>query len=91
MIVRIATEGQYDVGEDVVERLNELDNACVTAVEAGDEATFHQTYEAMLALVRAGAVLGDDELAESALILPPGDLTFAEAGVHFDGEGLIPD
>jgi hypothetical protein len=38
-----------------------------------------------------GTTLGDDELEESDVILPPPDLTFDEAGVQFTGEGLIPD
>ena len=92
MIVRIATEGQYEVDDAHVDKLNELDNACVAAVDSGDEATFLQSYEALLALVRDhGTELGDDDLHESALILPPPDLTFAEAGEQFTGEGLIPD
>ena len=39
MIVRIATEGQYELADDdVAGRLNALDNEAVAAVEAGDEA-----------------------------------------------------
>ena len=92
MIVRIATEGQFEVDDSVTDQLNDLDNACVAAVEAGDEATFHQNYDAMLTLVRDhGTELGDDDLHESALILPPPDLTFEEAGEQFTGDGLIPD
>jgi hypothetical protein len=92
VIVRIATEGQFEVEDSVVDQLNDLDNACVEAVDAGDEPTFHQNYDAMLALVRDhGTALGDDDLHESALILPPPDLTFEEAGEQFSGEGLIPD
>lgn len=92
MIVRIATEGQYELDEGRLEELNALDNACVAAVEGGDEAEFQRTYDRMLDLVRsAGTALGEDELAESALILPPADLTFAEAAEHFEGNGLIPD
>jgi len=92
VIVRIATEGQFEVEDGSVDKLNELDNACVAAVDAGDEASFHQNYEAMLTLVRDhGTELGDDDLHESALILPPPDLTFEEAGEQFTGEGLIPD
>jgi hypothetical protein len=46
----------------------------------------------MLELVRSdGTPLGDDELEESDVILPPPDLQFAEAGGQFTGEGLIPD
>ncbi len=93
MIVRIATEGQYRLADDGLRaRLNELDNAAVAAVEAGDEAGFHEYFAQMLELVRReGAPLGDDELTESAVILPPSDTSFAEAAAEFTGDGLIPD
>jgi len=38
MIVRISGEGQWQLADSVRERVNELDNAAVAAVEAGDEA-----------------------------------------------------
>ena len=92
MIVRIATEGQYRLDDGDTGRLNELDNDAVAAVESGDEDRFHAVFEEMLELVRrSGHRLGDDELEESDLIMPPPDITFVEAGAHFSGEGLIPD
>jgi PspAA-like protein len=92
VIVRIATEAQYRLDDGAGGRLNELDNAAVKAVEGGDEDGFHSVFEEMLELVRrSGQPLGDDELEESDLIMPPPDLTFVEAGEHFSGEGLIPD
>jgi hypothetical protein len=91
VIIRIATEGQYDVAEIGVDKVNELDNAVVAAVEAGDRDVFKATYDELIALVREGRSLDDDDLNESALILPPPDLTFEEAGEQFTGEGLIPD
>jgi hypothetical protein len=46
----------------------------------------------MIALVRSdGHRLGDDELEESDVILPPPDLSFSEAHMEFNGDGLIPD
>jgi hypothetical protein len=92
VIVRIATEGQFRIPDGDVDRLNDLDNEVVAAVEAGDEERFHETFEALLTLVRSdGTAVGDDELEESDVIIPPPDLTFAEAGEQFSGEGLIPD
>jgi hypothetical protein len=92
VIVRIATEGQYRLPDGDAERLNELDNAAVEAVEGGDEDRFHALFEEMLELVRRdGAPLAEDELEESDVILPPPDLSFVEAGSEFTGEGLIPD
>ncbi len=92
MIVRIATESQYRLPDEDGERLNELDNEAVAAVEAGDEDRFHELFEQMLDLVRSeGHPLDEDELAESDVILPPPDLSFVEATAEFSGEGLIPD
>ena len=92
MIVRIATEGQYHLPDEDSQRLNDLDNQTVEAVEAGDEDRFQQLFEEMLELVRRGGQrLGDEELEESDLIIPPPDLSFVEAGEHFTGDGLIPD
>jgi hypothetical protein len=92
VIVRISTEDQYRLPDDDAARLNDLDNDAVAAVEAGDEDRFHEVFEQMLQLVRSdGHRLGDDELEESDVILPPPDLTFSEAGHEFTGDGLIPD
>jgi hypothetical protein len=92
VIVRIATESQYRLPEEDAERLHGLDNDAVSAVEAGDEDRFHEVFEQMLELVRrAGEPLGEDELEESEVILPPPDTSFVEASSEFTGEGLIPD
>lgn len=92
MIVRIAADGQYELADDLHARLNELDDATVAAVDAGDEAAFTAAFAALLAFVReSGTVLADDALIGSDVILPPEDLTFAEAGEDFTGEGLVPD
>jgi hypothetical protein len=92
MIVRIATEGQYEFPDEDSDRLNDLDNDVVAAVEQGDEARFQEVFEALLELVRTeGKPVADDVLEESDVIIPPPDLTFEEAGEQFTGEGLIPD
>ena len=91
MIVRIATEGQYRLDDEHAQRLNELDNAIVDAVEAGNEGTFRQLFDEMLEIVRSnGTPLGGDELDASDVIVPPSDLTMEEAAEEFSGEGLIP-
>jgi hypothetical protein len=92
VIVRIATEDQYRLPDADAERLNELDNQAVAAVDAGDEDRFHAVFEEMLQLVRSdGHKLDDDDLEESDVILPPPDLSFSEAAHEFTGDGLIPD
>ena len=92
MIVRIAIEGQFRLPDEDAQRLNELDNQAVAAVEAGDEARFRSLFDEMLALVRTdGERIGDDEIVESDVIIPPSDVTFDEAAAEFTGDGLIPD
>jgi len=92
MIVRVAGEGQFRIPDQDQERLNELDNAAVAAVDAGDEAKFQELWGQILALVESdGNALDDDELTESDIILPPRDITIEEARSEFTGEGLIPD
>jgi hypothetical protein len=92
VIVRISNEGQFRLDDGLHERLNELDDAAVAAVEAGDEDAFHAAFEELLQVVRTqGTELGDDELDASDVILPPADLSFVEAGEEFTGDGLIPE
>jgi len=91
VIVRIATEGQYDLDDGEADRLNELDNAVVAAVEAGNEDNFHELFDRMIELVRdRGRPVPDEELVESEVILPPPDLSFDEAGEQFSGDGILP-
>jgi len=91
VIVRIATEGQYEVGDGDVSELNELDNAAVAACDAGDGEGFQGTYEKLLSFVRSrGRALDEDELEGSDVILPPPDVSVEEAREEFTGEGLIP-
>ncbi|MBS1871330.1 MAG: hypothetical protein JSS99_16890 [Actinobacteria bacterium] len=92
MIVRIATEGQYRLADDVLERVNALDNAVVAAVEAQDEGRFAELFGQLIALIRAeGTPLSEDELQGSDVIVPPPDTSLEEAGSDFSGDGLIPD
>jgi PspA-Associated protein len=92
VIVRIAGEGQFRLPDEDSERLNELDNRAVSAAEQGDEVGFRELWSQMLALVASdGNSLPDDELVESDVILPPRDISFAEAQGEFTGDGLIPD
>jgi hypothetical protein len=92
MIVRIAEDGQYDLPDDLHTQLNDLDDATVAAVDAGDETAFRSSFDALLTFVRSsGTPLADDDLVGSDIILPPADLSFAEAGADFTGDGLVPD
>lgn len=92
MIIRISTEGQYELDEGDLPALNELDNAAVAACEHVDEQAFHEAFTRLLEFVRTnGKAVDDDHLGASDLILPPPDVTLDEAKEEFSGEGLIPD
>jgi len=93
MIVRILGEGQYDVSDEALNRLNQLDSAVETAVEAGDEESFRSALAALLDGVRTVGVPHQvDSLDESDLILPPSDATITEVRelLTESDEGLIP-
>jgi hypothetical protein len=92
VIVRISGEGVYELDDGHHARLNEIDDAAVTAVDAGDEDGFHEHYEELLQFVRTNGIeVPDDDLRPSDVILPPADLSFVEAGQEFTGDGLVPE
>jgi PspA-Associated protein len=91
VIVRISTEGQYELGESDVETLNELDNRAVAACDSKDEEQFRGVFNELLEFVRThGSPVPEDSLEPSAAILPPPDVSLEEAKAEFSGEGLIP-
>jgi hypothetical protein len=92
VIVRISGEDQYEIAGDDYTELNDLDDAVVAAVEAGDEAKYREAFDALLGYVRSnGTKLADDDLRGSDFIIPPADTEFEEAKVDFTGEGIIPE
>jgi len=91
MIIRILTEGQFNLPGSHIDQLNEIDNQLVEAVESEDRGRFKLLLKQMLDLVRQkGTQVPVDELIESDLILPEPDITLKEAEELFVGEGLLP-
>jgi hypothetical protein len=91
VIVRILGEGQFDVPEEALTPLNELDGALERAVESSDEAAFRTALAALLDGVRTAGVPHDAEaLDESNLILPPSDASLEEVRALLEDDGLIP-
>ena len=91
MIIRILTEGQYNLPGAFIDELNELDNKLVEVIEQDDDENFRPALDAMLNLVRENAApVPLDELVESDLVLPEPDITLVEAEELFVGEGLLP-
>jgi hypothetical protein len=91
VIVRIATEGQYEVPDGDKDTLQELDNQAVSACEVRDEEQFHDAFARLLEFVRTnGRPVPEDTLEPSDIILPPPDTSLEDARAEFTGEGLIP-
>jgi hypothetical protein len=91
MIVRILTEGQYDLPGQYIDELNDIDNQLVEVVEQESRDDFERLLKKMLDMVREnGTPVPLDELVESDLVLPEPDITLEEAEELFTGEGLLP-
>jgi hypothetical protein len=91
VIVRIATEGQYELEDDDKPAFDELDNDVVHTCETDDDEGFHSSFGQLLEFVRTrGKRLSGDQLVGSDVILPPPDVSLKEAKAEFTGEGLIP-
>jgi hypothetical protein len=93
MIVRILNEGQWMVGDHLVDELNSLDDAVERAVKAGDQELLASALRSLLDKVRlAGSAVPDDDLHDSDLILPSADATLEDvrALLNESEEGLIP-
>jgi hypothetical protein len=91
MIVRILTEGQYDVPDDAVDALNELDQQLASAIERSDEDAFRSSLGALLDRVRGlGTPVELDALVPSTLLLPAADASLADVRDLLNEDGLIP-
>ena len=91
MIMRILGEGQYEVIEEHMNLLNELDAALQSAADAGDEAGFTTGLSALLDAVRSlGTPLPDAQITPSDLVLPDADTSLAQVRALLSDEGLIP-
>ncbi|MEY9964147.1 hypothetical protein ABIA33_002189 [Streptacidiphilus sp. MAP12-16] len=79
MIARILGEAQYEIPDQHVKELDELDADLQEAVESGSQAAFATALPALLAAVRRlGARLPDTTLQPSELVLPDQDMSLAQ-------------
>lgn len=80
MIIRIMTEGQYQLEGEALSELDRLDDSLFDAIENSDGAQFADRFQEVLELVRRQSTrIPDTELVESELILPAPDTTMDEA------------
>ena len=90
MIVRISGEGQYELDDAGVRKLDELDTALTTAYERRDEQQFHTCLCAVVDFVRQGGKqVPDDVIVPSEVIIPPEDTTLEDAHDFMTDEGLM--
>ncbi|HEY9438994.1 MAG TPA: hypothetical protein VIS29_10145 [Streptomyces sp.] len=91
MIMRILGEGQYEIAEEHLSRLNELDSALQSAADASDEKGFASALSALLDAVRSlGTPLPDETITPSDLVLPDADTSLTQVRELLSDEGLIP-
>ncbi|TQE26147.1 PspA-associated protein PspAA [Streptomyces ipomoeae] len=91
MIMRILGEGQYEVPDEHLNRLNELDAALQSATDAGDETAFATALSALLDAVRSlGTPLPDEQITPSDLVLPDEGTSLTQVRQLLSDEGLIP-
>ncbi|WP_062641025.1 PspA-associated protein PspAA [Streptomyces maremycinicus] len=91
MIMRILGEGQYEIAEQHLTRLNQLDSALQSAADAGDETGFATALSALLDAVRSlGTPLPDETITPSDLVLPDEDTSLTQVRELLADDGLIP-
>ncbi|GKQ34042.1 hypothetical protein [Streptomyces sp. A012304] len=91
MIMRILGEGQYEITDEHLDRLNELDAALQSAADADDETAFTTALSALLDAVRSlGTPLPDETITPSDLVLPDEDTSLTQVRELLSDEGLIP-
>jgi hypothetical protein len=79
VIVRILEDGRWDVPDELRERLSELDDHLIEALEAGDEAGYKARLTEVLELVRTkGSEVPAEEIGPSDLFVPNAEMTMAE-------------
>lgn len=91
MIVRILGEGQFDVPDEDLDHLNDLDDELQAAVDAGDHDRFSAALGLLLARVREHASPHElTDLVPSDVVLPGTDSTLEEVRGLLADDGLIP-
>ena len=92
MIVRLMTEGRFEVDDEVAKGLNDIDEQAGAALERGDEEQLAELLRRMAEAVRTNGIrVPDEDTSASDAIIPPDDLSLDEARRLFEEDGLIPD
>ncbi len=90
MIIRILGEGQFRLDDNLVDRVNKIDNKIVNHVSQGNKIEYAQDLAKLISTIKDLAEpLDPVEILPSDIIIPPSDLSFEEARKVFCDEGLI--
>ena len=90
MIIRILGDGQFRLDDDLVEKINKIDNRIVDHVSKGSKAEYSQDLANLISTIKELAEPVDPvEILHSDIIIPPSDLSFEEATTVFCDEVLI--
>ena len=90
MIVRISGIGQYELQDEALKTLDQLDDRLMEALNSGDEQSFVSTLREAISFVQnSGTAVPDERVVPSEVIIPPDDVTLDEARSFFTDEGLM--
>jgi hypothetical protein len=92
MIIRVLGIGQFRLDDQQLDSLNRVDNKIVEHVSKGNQKEFRNDLAKLISIIKdKGAPLDPSELVPSDIIVPPGDMSYAEAKTIFSDPGLIKD
>lgn len=92
MIVRILGIGQFKLDDRHLDSLNKVDNNIVEHVSKENQKEFRKDLIKLISIIKEkGKPLDTAEIIPSEIIVPPEDISFAEAKLIFSSPGLIKD
>ena len=90
MIIRILGEGQFRLDDNLLDRVNKIDNQIVIHVSKGNKEEYAKDLVNLISTVKELAEpLDAVEILPSDIIIPQSDMSFEEARQVFCNEGLI--
>jgi hypothetical protein len=92
MIIRILGIGQFRLDDRHLDSLNKVDNKIVEHVSKENQKEFRKDLAKLISIIKEkGKPLDPAEIIPSDIIVPPEDMSFAEAKSIFAEPGLIKD
>jgi hypothetical protein len=90
MIIRILGDGQFRLDDNLLDKVNKIDNQIVNHVSHGNKDEFAKDLANLISTIKELAEpLDPVEILPSDIIIPQSDMSIEEARQVFCGEGLI--